>query len=86
MSDVEAKPEKCRIVGTIIEDEILLALGASFEGLNNVPIEIGFVPHLDPVCSPVYCSFESIKERMPMSGKESSVQDWIEAHYSWMGA
>lgn len=53
LADMQAEPEKSCIVGTVIEDEIWLAFGASFENDKKIPVEVRFVPNLNPVCSTV---------------------------------
>ncbi len=86
LADVQAKAEEGCVIGTVVEDEIFFAFGAGLEGDQEVAVEISFMTDLNPVCSGVDCSIKGINEEMPVLGDKSRVQDWIEAHYSCIGA
>lgn len=51
LADVQAKAEEGGVIGAVIEDEVWLAMGAGFEGTQEVAVEISFVADLNPVCT-----------------------------------
>ena len=83
---MQTKAKHGCIVGTVVENQFGVDRRAVFESLYETPVKSTLVAQLNPFGSTIDGSGKAILDGMPILRKQSGIQDWIDGHYSCMGA